>query len=148
MIRCKWWKSITNCHAYNTIDIGSDHIIVSATFRLSLSTNERTPNRRCQKNWGKISDPCIKRKFDMELRNRFNSLIDETTASNNVSEVQKQANSFDRALIHSSENVLGKKLKSKHASWSSAQTIELLNICNKAAKRHKRRRNPAHKDQL
>ena len=30
----------------------------------------------------------------------------------------------------------------------SAQTIELLNICNKAAKRYKRTRNPAHKDQL
>ena len=29
----------------------------------------------------------------------------------------------------------------------SSQTIELLNICNKAAKRYKRTRNPAHKDQ-
>ena len=71
--------------------------------------------------------------------------MDETTASNNVSEVQKQANSFDKALIHPSEKILGKKLKSKHASWVSAQTIELLNICNKAAKRYKRARNPAHK---
>ena len=73
--------------------------------------------------------------------------MDETIPLNNVSEVQKQANSFDKALIHSSENILGKKLKSKHASWVSAQTIELLNICNKAAKRYKRTRNPAHKDQ-
>ena len=64
-------------------------------------------------------------------------------ASNNVSEVQKQANSFDTALIHSSQNVL-RKLKSKHASWVSAHTIELLNIYNKAAKRYKRTRNPAH----
>ena len=81
----------------------------------------------------------------MEIR--FNFLMDETTAFNNVSEFQKQVNSFDTALIHSSENVLGKKLKSKHASWVSAQTIELLNICNKAAKRYKRTRNPAHKNQ-
>ena len=147
MIRCKWWKSITNCRAYNSIDIGSDHRIVSANFRLSLRANKRNPNGRCQYNWAKLSDPCIQRKFDMELRNRFNSLMDETIPSNNVSEVQKQANSFDKALIHSSENILGKKLKSKHASWVSAQTIELLHICNKAAKRYKRTRNPAHKDQ-
>ena len=75
------------------------------------------------------------------------SLVDETTTSNNVSEVQKQANSFDTVIIHSSENVLEKKLKSKHASWVNAQTIELLHICNKAAKRYKRTRNLAHKDQ-
>ena len=85
--------------------------------------------------------------FDMDLRNRFNYLMDETIPSNNVSEVQKQANSFDKALIHSSENVLGKKLKNKHASWVSAQTNELLNIRNKAAKRYKGTRNPADKDQ-
>ena len=83
----------------------------------------------------------------MELRNQFNSLMDETTVSNNVSEIQKQAISFDAALIHLSENVLGKKLKSKQANWVSAQNIELLNICNKAAKRYKRTRNPAHKVQ-
>ena len=71
----------------------------------------------------------------------------ETTASNSVSEVQKQANSFDTAPIHSSENVLRKKLKSEHASWMSAQTIELLYIFNKTAKRYKRTRHPAHKDQ-
>ena len=69
--------------------------------------------------------------------------MDETTPSNNVSGVKKHAISFDKALIHSSENVLG----SKHASWVSAQTIEVLNICNKATKRYKRTRNRAHKDQ-
>ena len=73
--------------------------------------------------------------------------MDKTTASNNVSEVQKQANSFDTAIIQSNENVLGKKLKSKHANWVSAQTKEIMNICNKTAKHYKRTRNPAHKDQ-
>ena len=68
--------------------------------------------------------------------------MDELTASNNVSEVQKQANSFDKALIHYSE-----KLKSKHVSWMTFQTIELLKICNKAAKSYKRTSNPVHKDQ-
>ena len=58
----------------------------------------------------------------MEFRNQLNSLTHEKTTSNNVSE------------LHSSENVLGKKLKSKHVSWLSAQTIELLNINNKPPK--------------
>ena len=45
----------------------------------------------------------------MDLRNRFNPLMDETTTSNDRSEFQNQANSFDTALIHSNENVLGKE---------------------------------------
>ena len=147
MIRCKWWKSITNCRAYNTIDIGSDHRIVSANFRLSLRADKRASDGRCQYNWTKLSDPQIQRTFDMELRNRFDSLMDEATLSNNVSEVQKRANAFDAALIHSSEKILGKKPKNKHNRWVSDQTLELLNICNKASKRYKRTRNPAHKDQ-
>ena len=73
--------------------------------------------------------------------------MDDTIPSNYISEVQKQVNSFYKALIHFIENIPGKKLKSKHASWVSAHTKEQLNICNKAAKRYKRTRNPAHKDQ-
>ena len=86
-LRTKCWKLKTNCRAYNTIDIGSDHRIVSANLSLSLRANKQTPNGRCQYNWAKLSDPSIQRKFDMELRNRFNTLMDETTASNNVSEL-------------------------------------------------------------
>ena len=44
----------------------------------------------------------------MELRNRFDALIDEATPSNNISEVKKQVNAFDVALYNSSENVFGK----------------------------------------
>ena len=49
---------------------------------------------------------------------------------------------------HANEKVLGKKLKNKHASWVSSQTIELLNTCNKAAKHYKRTSQEDHKDQV
>ena len=148
MIRSKWWKSITNCRAYNTIDIGSDHRLVNANFRLSFRANKQASDVRCQYNWAKLSEPLIQRTFDLELRNRFDSLLDGATISNDtISQVQKQADAFDTALKHASEKVLGKKLKNKHASWVSPQTIELLNTCNKAAKRYKRTRQEDHKDQ-
>ena len=47
MIRSKLWKSITNCRAYNTIDIASDHRLVNAYFRLSLRANKQVSNVRC-----------------------------------------------------------------------------------------------------
>ena len=37
MISMKWWKSIKDCRAYNTIDVlQSDHRVVTAHFRLSV----------------------------------------------------------------------------------------------------------------
>ena len=52
---------------------------------------------------------------------------------------------LDEALIHSSKNVL--KFQWKETEEQTRQTIELLKICNKAAKLYKRTRNPEHKDQ-
>ena len=79
MIRSKWWKSITNCRAYDTIDIGSDHILVNAYFRLAFRANKQASDVWCQYNWAKLSEPLIQLKFDLQLRNRFDSLKDGTT---------------------------------------------------------------------
>ena len=107
MIRSKWWKSITNCRAYNTIDIGSDHRLVNANFRLSFRANKQASDVRCQYNWAKLSEPLIQRTFDLELRNRFDSLMDGATISNDtISQVQKQTDAFDTALKHASEKNL------------------------------------------
>ena len=74
--------------------------------------------------------------------------MDGANISNDTNiQVQKQADAFDTALKYASENVLGKKLKNKYASWVSPQTKKLLNTCNKAAKRYKRTRQEDNKDQ-
>ena len=70
----------------------------------------------------------------MDFRDRYNILMDETTASYNVSEVQKPANSFELAEEQTCQ--LGER--------SDYRTTF---ICNKPAKPYKRTRNPAHKDQ-
>ena len=73
--------------------------------------------------------------------------MDEATISNDtISQVQKQADAFDKALKNATENVLGKKSKNKHVSWVSLQALELPNTCNKAAKRYKRTRQEVYKD--
>ena len=78
--------------------------------------------------WAKLSGPLIQRTFDLELRNRFDSLMDEATISNDtISQVKKQADAFNTALKHASEKVLWKKSKKKYAVWVSPQIIELLN---------------------
>jgi hypothetical protein len=116
MISTKWWKSIKNCRAYNSIDIGSDHKIVSACFKVSFRATKRPPNNRCQFHNEKLLDPATSKKFDLDLQNRFNILLCEATrTSNNTNqdEIQTRANVLEKALFDSSSTILGKRTRKK-----------------------------------
>lgn len=148
MVSTKWWKSILNCRAFNTIDIGSDHKVVSAQFRISLRSSKRAPNERCKFNWEKLSVPSISKTFNLQLRNCFSTLIDETAvASTPGAEIQRQSDALDTALRKTSEKVLGKKPNRKQPSWVSAETLALLDATNKVGARYKRKHLPELKEQ-
>jgi len=140
LINTKWWKSIKSCRAFTSLDIGSDHKIVSANFRLSLRATKRPPNDRCNFNTEKFADPDICKRFDIELRNRFSALFTETTtAENEFDEVKLRADALDTALIETSKSVLGKRTRRKQPHWVSTATLGLMDEQEEAKRRHKLR---------
>ena len=143
MISIKWWKSIKNFRAYNSIDIGSDHKVVSANFRLSLRATKKPPNGRCKFNNEKLEDPTVKLAFNTEVQNHFSALMDQQKTTE--SEIQRRADALDGALCHASHKILGKKKNSKQPSWVTTNSLSLLEQCNKLAKKYKRTRLEAHK---
>jgi exonuclease III len=147
LINTKWWKSITNCRAYNTIDIGSDHRIVSANFRLSLRASERQPNDRCKFNSEKLEDQEVSERFNIDLTNRFNALLDEAALSKfcKIKQIQMRTDALDKALIESSKAILGKRQRRKQPNWVSVQTLKLLDAQESAKTRYKERPSPARK---
>jgi exonuclease III len=145
MVSIKWWKSIKNFRAYNTIYIGSDHKVVSANFRLSLRATKKPPNGRCKFNWEKLADPNTKIAFNIAVENKFSALLEQQAPS--ASEIQQRADALDEALRHASLSVLGKKKKTTHAHWVTQNTLLILEKCNKAAKKFKKTRLEAHKAQ-
>lgn len=80
LISTKWWKSLKNYCAYNTIDVGSDHKVMNANFKLSLRAPKQPTNNRCKFNWERLAEPEIKESFNCELKNRFSLLMDEMEA--------------------------------------------------------------------
>ncbi len=107
---------------------------------MSLRAAKRPPNGRCKFNWSKLSDLVTCNAFNIELANRFKELKDEATAdvSFDVDEIQMRADCLDTALRETSEKVLGKVPKRKHAKWVREQTHKLLEKCNKAGAKFKR----------
>ena len=144
MINTKWWKSITNCRSYNTVDIGSDHKIVSANFRLSLRKTKRPPNGRCKFKSESLLDPKVSKEFNIDLQNRFGPLLDEMTALT-TDKVQAHADALDAALIQSSTKILGKKKRYNQPSWVSSTTIDLMDKQAEAKLHYKQSPNAANK---
>ena len=64
MISSKWWKSIKSCRSFNSVDIMSDHKMVSAYFRLSLRKTKTKSNQRLSFIVEKLKDQRIRQEFD------------------------------------------------------------------------------------
>ena len=50
-----WLHSLMDCRAYNTVDLGSDHRILSCKFRLSLK-KKGTFKKKPKWNWDVLKD--------------------------------------------------------------------------------------------
>ena len=139
IISTKWWKSLKDCRAYNTCNIGSDHKIVTAKLKLSLRKSKDTPTARCSFQTDKLKSANTRAQFDIELRNRFNALLEKDPSDQSgVNPIQRRADALNAALVSVSEDVLGKRPKAKQPSWVSSSTLQLINEEGEAKKEYLR----------
>ncbi|XP_038063001.1 craniofacial development protein 2-like [Patiria miniata] len=67
LINSKWINSLRNCRAYNSVELDSDHRIVSIRLVTSLRTSKGKPCKRPKFNWKKLQDPVTREMFQLEL---------------------------------------------------------------------------------
>jgi exonuclease III len=137
IINQKWWKSIKNCRSHNTMCIGSDHKVVTATFRLSLRGSKLKSIARSKYNTDQLLDKDKRHVFNLELSNKYASLYDETLNLSPTEEIQRHANVLNEALVETCETVLGKRTNSKQPSWVSSNTLLLIERKDQAKKDHR-----------
>ena len=63
LINSKWSNSLRNCRAYNTMELDSDHRIVSILLLCSLRTNKGKPFSRPKFDWSKLQDAATTDQF-------------------------------------------------------------------------------------
>ena len=56
LINSKWVNSLRNCQAYNSVELNSDHRIVSIHLLTSLRSNKKTRCKRPKFNWKKVEE--------------------------------------------------------------------------------------------
>ncbi|XP_038063142.1 uncharacterized protein LOC119733848 [Patiria miniata] len=117
---CKWINSLRNCRAYNSVELDSDHRIVSIRLVTSLRTSKGKPCKRPKFNWKKLQDPVTREMFQLELSNRFQVLNVEDTPS-----LTDRYAHFETAVKEVAETVVGKRETCGMPSWVSDKTIRL-----------------------
>lgn len=107
LINKKWANSLTNCRAYNSLDLVSDHRIVIANIQVSL----RFPRKQKSLpkiNWAALEDEAMKDRFDQELRSALES---EETEEPAINSTQRDYDKFVKSVRLAATKVLGVKKK-------------------------------------
>ena len=121
LINNKWKKSLWNCGAYNSVELNSDHRIVSIRLVCSLRTSRAQLCKSPKFNWKKLEDAATKEQFQLELYNRF-----EVLQCNNMSTpITERYESFENAVEEVAEKVVGRCSPCGMPSWVSVRTKQL-----------------------
>ena len=130
LINGKWVNSLRNCRAYNSIELDSDHRIVSISLVTSLRTSKGKTCKRPKFNWWKLQDQATREEFQLELSNRFQALssMDDST------DITERYESFETSVREAAEKVVGKRQPCGLPSWVSEETIRLKTVRDEAKK--------------
>ena len=130
LINSKWVRSAKNCRAYNSLEIGSDHRIVSARLNISLRATKKRPCKRVKYNWCKLAqDQEIQQRFSLALSNRFSELTPTTNS------IQNSYNDTVHTIEDVAQEVLGNPPKKRAKSWVTSETVHLVEKRNTAKRR-------------
>ena len=101
MVNAKWDRPITNCRAYSTIELGSDHRTVSANFKIRFRKFKQTPPDRKKYDWNKvIENPATGQQYQLELKNRFDTLPE-------VEDPEKMHKNIVEIVVETAQEVIG-----------------------------------------
>ena len=142
LINGKWLNSVKNVRAYNSVEVGSDHRILSARIKISFRSQIAKKCKRIKFDWNKLErSNLLLMKFNIEVRNQFNLLQDESD------DIQLEYDHFEKSIEVSALKVVGKLPSKVKKNWVTTKTLELLKQRNSAKKEFIRTRKAEPKEQ-
>ena len=111
-IKRSWRKSLLDVRSKRGADVGSDHHLVVAQLRIKiLAAKRKFETRRKNFDTRKIKERIVKDKIKLELRNKFQVLMEQETE--NTGNIETSWNEIKEGLLKISEQTLGYKHKRK-----------------------------------
>ena len=144
LINKKWKNSAMNCEAYSSFEgVSTDHRIVTAKIRLSLRKNAKRTATTKHYDWALLNNRDIRDKYVLELRNRFETLQENTEKSTPNDEYEN----FVNAHLEAAAKCIPTKLKTKYrVPWETLAVREKRALVKTASKNY--RKNPTNTNAL
>ena len=135
LIRKRHRNSIKQCKTYPGADIGSDHNPLIARMNVKLKrASPRNNNKTAHIDWIKLSNPEIKEKYLVEVKNKFECLsleCDEQSEEPTLV-VEKKWKCLKESILHANENVAPKLEKKVKQKWMTNQILVKMEERKKA----------------
>jgi hypothetical protein len=102
LIRAKWLNSLRNCRSYATVELDSDHRIVTATVKLSLRATKPKPTTK-RLDWHTLChDAVIQQQYNVQVHNKFQNLY----WSENLSSAQERYDVFAQCIEQAAKETI------------------------------------------
>ena len=134
LINRKWWNSIRNCRAYDTVEVNSDHRILVARVTTSLQHHQK-PKLPCKRNWSVLKDEEASTQFNDSFKVKYAGLLNTLGATNEPTQhnVQTKYNAYVQAISDSAK-VLPTLPRKHHDNPVSRVTDNIRKHRNQAKK--------------
>ena len=105
LMRCRWTNSLRNCRSYSSIEVDSDHRIVSASTKISLRVGGKKKNSGGLLDYATlVNDGEVRHKYTLQLNNHFSVLA-------SYGESQQLYDDFASTINTTAETAVPKKMK-------------------------------------
>ena len=137
----KWFTSITNCRAFNSVELDSDHRIVSANFRIRFRKFKEAPSDRVKCYWNKaIENQEIHQQYQLELKNCFDGLSYDDGDSGRLQKI------IAKIIAEAAKKVIENPPKCGSQKWVSDATMMLVAKRDNTKRRYHQKKSAATKE--
>jgi len=122
----KWHNSVRNCRSYDSVNLDSDHRIISANIAISLRVPRKNGPRIQRPDWNKLSsDPVLQQQYLVEVSNLFQALSNDSASTHNETDgVQAQYDSFV-SVLEKAAHCVPEQSRERRRPWVSTNTLEI-----------------------
>ena len=136
LLRGKWKNSIRKCRAYSSVELGSDHRIVTAKLKISLRVPS-TIKKILQRDMQALSNsPDLQESYRVEVSNRFAALSIDFNEKSCQEKYDKIVNILEKA----NSSIIPKKTI-RRENWVSRETEYLMEHRTALRNRYRNHRN-------
>jgi len=144
IINGRYRRSLADVRAMRGADAGSDHNLVVGKIKLRLSRHKaRNDSKRTAYNTALLEQKDVRRRFRLELKNRFEALEESIVVAGDEDNTQRDWEVFTTVYKETAETVLGKKQR-EHKEWITTNTWKAIDERRKV----KGEINCAHSDRI